>query len=185
MKNILLLAAPLALVAGCSSGSADGDGDGEISQEEAEAAVEAANISITPGDWEATIQLTEFDMPQMPEEARVVMREQMGRAQTSNSCITREEAENPQANMFGNNDESNCTYSEFDMSGGNMLIAATCSPEGMGGEMSMRMEGSYTPTSYEMTMTMDVDSSPAGPMHMAGRVNGRHVGESCLAEGGE
>lgn len=182
LKTLFAFAAPIALLGACSSGGdADTDGDGEISSEEAQAEVASAGISITPGQWESTVQLTEFDMPQMPEEARAMMQQQMGTAHTSTSCITPEEAANPEANMFGDNNDD-CTYTDFTMSGGNILIAGSCQTQGMPGATSMRMEGSYTPTSYDMTMNMNMESGPAGPMSMAGQVTGRFVGPDCAAD---
>ncbi|QLC25837.1 DUF3617 domain-containing protein [Parasphingopyxis algicola] len=181
LKTLIACAAPMALLAACSSGGdADADGDGEISSAEAAAEMESAGANITPGQWEATVQLTEFDMPDMPEDMRGMMQEQMGRAQTNTSCITPEEAAAPEANMFGDGDD--CTYSEFDMSGGTILIAGTCQSEGMPGAMTMRMEGSYTPTSYDMTMNMNMDGGPMGPMTMAGQVNGRFLGPDCATD---
>ncbi len=189
MNKPILAALPLALLAACSSGGetadADADGDGTVSQEEATEEMQSANIQLVPGTWEATVQLTEFDMPQMPPEARDMMQQQMGRTQTSTSCITPEQAANPEAEFFANQDDNDCSYSEFDMSGGNILIAASCQPEGMGGAMNMRMEGSYSPSEYDMTMTMDTDTGPAGPMRIAGRVTGRHVADECGADSGE
>ena len=179
-KTMIAMTAPLALAVACSSNGADTDGDGEISGEEAAAEMEGAAANITPGQWEATVQLTEFDMPDMPEEMRGMMQEQMGQARTSTSCITPEEAAAPEANMFGEDDD--CTYSEFDMSGGTILIAGSCQSEGMPGAMTMRMEGSYTPTTYDMTMNMTMDSGPMGPMTMAGEVSGRFLGPDCAVD---
>ncbi|MCA1749361.1 MAG: DUF3617 domain-containing protein [Parasphingopyxis sp.] len=185
MKKLILFAAatPLALAA-CSGGeeSADADGDGEITGEEARA--QARNIRMEPGEWEVTTRLTEIDSPGMPEAAREMMREQMGRSTTYNHCITPEQAANPEGEMFGGEDEQNCTYSEFTMSGGNILVEATCQPEGMGGEMTMRMEGSYTPREYDMTMGMTTTGTPMGDMTMSGETTGRRIGE-CSEEGGE
>jgi len=181
LKTLFAFAAPIALLGACSSGGADADGDGEITSDEVQAEMEAAAISITPGQWETTVQLTEFDMPQMPEEARGMMQQQMGRAQTNTSCITPEEAADPEANMFGDGNDD-CTYTDFTMSGGTILIAGSCQAQGMPGAMTMRMEGSYTPTSYDMTMNMDMESGPAGPMTMAGQVTGRFAGPVCGAD---
>ncbi len=180
MTKTLLSLAPLTLAMACSGGgNADGDGDGEISGEEAAAEMEAADINITPGQWEATVQLTEFDMPEMPEEMRGMMQEQMGETQTSASCITPEQAADPEGNMFGGEENDNCTYNEFNMSGGRMLIDATCQPEGAPGTMTMRMEGNYSATSYDLTMNMSMEQGPMGPMTMGGRVRGRHISDDC------
>lgn len=191
-KTLIALALPIAILGACSSNadadtsdgtSADADGNGEISNDEIAAEMESAALSITPGQWEATVQLTEFDFPQMPEQVRGMMREQMGQPQTSRSCITPEEAADPEGSMFGQNAENGCTYSEFSMSGGNMLIEATCRPAGSPGTMNMRMEGTYTATSYNMNMAMNMDAGPAGPMSMSGQVTGNYVGPDCGAEG--
>jgi len=182
LKTLFAFAAPIALLGACSSGGgADADGDGEITSEEAQAEMEGAAMNITPGQWEATVQLTEFDIPQMPEEVRGMMQEQMGQAQTNTSCITPEEAANPEANMFGDGNDD-CTYSDFNMSGGTILIAGSCQAPGMPGAMTMRMEGSYTSTTYDMTMNMNMDTGPAGPMSMAGQVTGRFVGPDCAVD---
>lgn len=181
MKKLILIAAaaPLALAA-CSGGGdgADADGDGEISSEEARA--EAGNVRLEPGEWEVTTQITEIDAPDMPEGVREMMREQMGQSTTYNHCITPEQANNPEADMFGGDEDQNCSYSEFNMSGGNMLIEASCAPEGAG-EMTMRMEGSYSPSEYDMTMNMTTSGSPMGSMTMSGETTGRRVGE-CSEE---
>ncbi len=179
MKKLLILAAPIVLAA-CSPGGADADGDGEISQQEA--AAETSNISITPGQWETTVQLTEFEMTGMPEEAREMMRRQMGQSRTSTSCITPEEAANPQATMFGGDENDSCTYNDFTMSGGTMLIDATCRPEGTDGTMTMRMEGTYTAARYDMTINMTMPEGPMGAMSMAGRVSGRNISPDCDAQ---
>lgn len=176
MRKLMLTGAAIAFAA-CSSGGdegADADGDGEITQEEARA--EAANVRMEPGEWEVTTQLTQIDAPGMPEAAREMMREQMGRSTTYNHCITPEQANNPEAEMFGGEDNQDCTYSEFNMSGGNMLIEASCRPEGMEGEMTMRMEGSYSPTEYDMTMNMTTTGTPMGDMTMSGETTGRRIG---------
>lgn len=178
LKILFAFAAPIALLSACSSDEgADVDGDGEITSEEARAEMESAAVSITPGQWEASVQLTEFEIPQMPESARGMMREQMGQTRTSTSCITPEQATDPEASMFGEDDD--CSYSDFNMSGGTILIAGSCQSRGMPGAMNMRMEGSYTSTSYDMTMNMSMDSGPAGPISMAGQVTGRFVGPDC------
>lgn len=178
MKKLILFAAaaPLALAA-CSGGDegADGDGDGEITAEEAQA--EARNVRMAPGEWEVTTQLTEIDAPGMPEAAREMMREQMGRSTTYNHCITPEQAANPEGEMFGGDDGQNCSYSEFNMSGGTMLVEASCQPEDLEGEMTMRMEGTYTPNEYDMTMRMRTTGTPMGDMTMSGETTGRRIGE--------
>ena len=115
-------------------------------------------MSITPGQWEMTMQFTEFDMPGLPEEARGMMEQQMGQQRTITSCVTPEEAANPERGFF-ENENDDCSYTDFSVGNGRILIAGTCSP-GDGMEGTMRMEGTYTPTSYDMTMNMDMQAGP-------------------------
>lgn len=171
--------APLALLAACSGG-ADADGDGEVSSNEA--AAEAGNVNIQPGEWEMTAQLTEFDVEGITPEERDRVTREMGQPTTSSTCVTPEQAANPQGGMFTADESDECTYSEFDMSGGRLLIDASCQGEGMPGAMTLHMEGAYTRTSYNLTTTMSLDGGPTGgPVRMSGTVAGRRTGE-CTAE---
>ncbi|MBC7986664.1 MAG: DUF3617 domain-containing protein [Sphingomonadaceae bacterium] len=181
-----LALAPLALLAACSDGGADRDGDGEISSEEV--AAEAGRVTMRPGEWEVTARLTEFDAEGMPPEARAMMDEQMGEPQVTSSCVTPEQARNPQGNMFSGEDGENCTYSEFSMSGGQLLIDGSCQSEGMEGSMTLHMEGTYTPTSYALDSTIAIEGgagSEGGPLRISGRVEGRRTGECEPDPGGE
>lgn len=183
MKKLIMFAAPLALVTACAQGGdADTDGDGEISSEEAEAEAASADVSVRPGLWETSFEITELEIPNAPPELANMMetmRTRMGEGMSSTSCLTPEEAENIGNSMFDDND--NCTVSEFEMSGGNMSMAATCQEPG-GPAMQMTMEGSYTATSAEMTMTANGEIPELGEMRFAGNVTRQHVSDDCGAE---
>ncbi len=185
MKKLIVFAAPLALATACSGGgSADADGDGEISAEEAQAEAEdaAAEIAVRPGQWQTTFEITELEIPNAPpqlQEMMGTMRSQMAQGMSSTSCLTPEEAANIGDSMFDDND--NCTVSEFEMSGGNMTVAATCQEPG-GPAMSMRMEGTYTATSNDMTVTASGEIPQMGEMRFAGNVQRRHISDDCTGE---
>lgn len=177
MRSTALLLAPLLFVAACTDRGADRDGDGEISSNEAEA--EAGNVRMQPGEWEITARLTEFETEGVPPEAREMMVQQQDEPQVSSSCVTPEQAANPQGNMFSGEEDENCAYSEFTMSGGRMLIDGSCQSEGMPGSMTLHMEGSYTPTSYALDSTIVIEGgegAEGGPLRISGRVEGRRTG---------
>lgn len=175
-----LLVPPLAMLAACSSG-ADADGDGEITT--AEAAAEAENVNIQPGEWETVSQLTEFEAAGMSPEERDMMSQLMGQPTTQTACITPEQAADPQGSLFTADEGDDCTFSRFDMSGGNVLIDGTCQGEGMPGTMTLHMEGRYTAASYNLTTSMSVDGGPEAGLRMSGTVEGRRIGDCAEGEG--
>ena len=81
------------VLASCGSSNADADGDGEISLEEA-AAKSDEMIRPEPGEYRATVEMTDQQMPGAPPEAQDMMRAMMGSGeQVSTFCLTREQAE--------------------------------------------------------------------------------------------
>ena len=182
MKKLILAAAPIAMLAACSGGGdADADGDGEVSADEA--AEVAEDVNVRPGMWETTFEITELDIPNAPPEMQSMlgaMRQQMGQGMSDTSCLTQEEADNMQESMF--NDDDDCTVSDFNMSGGNMRVVATCQ-EGDGPAMTMTMDGTYTETTNDMTVTAEGEIPELGPMRFSGNMTRRHVSDDCGAEG--
>ena len=174
MKQLLTLALPAAMLAACSSGGADSDRDGQVSREEAVA--EASNVRLNPGQWEMTMQFTEIDAPGVPEGQREMMRNMLGTAHTSRQCLTEADVANPEADMFGGAEEQNCNYTDFNMSGGTILIAGTCGGDS-GSSSTMRMDGTYSPTEYDMTLETTVAGLPTGDVRMQGQMSGRRLGD--------
>lgn len=176
VKKLLATVASLTLITACSDSGADKDGDGKISNEEV--AAEMNEVSLEPGEWENTMEITDVAIEGLPEGAPAGIADQMkGTKNTTKSCITKEQAENPGAEFFAAQDQNNCEVKKFDMSGGAIESEMACS--GMGGapgNMEMAMTGQYGPSSYDMTMTMKGD---AGPMKMdiTAKTSGKRIGD--------
>lgn len=184
MRTILAASACLALLAACSdgasdnAGSADADGDGKLTSEEMASEVAAAGDEITmrPGQWENTIEFTEFDIPGVPANIKDMMAKQMGSAMTTKSCLKQEEAGKPNAGFFGGEKNENCTYDRFDHSGGQLTLRMTCQT-GDGGTAKIAMDGSFADESFTLTMDNRISGSQAGDVTMKGKVTGKRIGD--------
>jgi hypothetical protein len=142
-------------------------------------------IKPQPGQYEASYELLEFDVPGMPEAARAQMEQAMGGAaevaKGIKYCLTPEEAESQGArSMAENMAEGNCTFAKFDVDGGTISADMQCSgPEG--GTNHVLMDGEVTPTGSTMTMTTEQEMS-GRQMRMKTRVTAKRIGD-CPAAG--
>lgn len=159
MKKILMAAAPLALLGACSGGGA---GDG---------ALEA-------GEWTMTTEMTEIEVPGMPEEMVAQMREQMGeQTDTSTRCFTEEEAADPGANLFIPEDaDQDCEFTESTVEGGVINIAGTCQAPNGQGNATMGITGTYTATTMAAELSVNVEGGPM-QMRMSGNMNAERTGD--------
>lgn len=166
MKKLLIAAAPLALLGACSGGGAGG-GDSETLQ---------------AGEWTMTTEMTEIEIPGMPEEMVAQMREQMGeQSESSTRCITEEEAADPGANLFTPDDaDQDCDFGESTVAGGVINIAGTCEAPGGQGTATMAINGTYTATTMAAELSVNVEGGPMA-MTMAGNMTAERTGD-CAAE---
>ncbi|WAT17845.1 DUF3617 domain-containing protein [Aurantiacibacter sp. MUD11] len=136
--------------------------------------IAASAAAIEPGNWEATSRMVDIELPDsIPAETAGMVRQMLGdRTFTSTTCVTADQIQNAPENLFRETN-GDCQYSEFDMSGGTLHAVAQCNTEE--GTMTMTMDGTYTDTTYDMTMAMRGDMG-MGPMTMNYAVTGRRVG---------
>ena len=130
MKKLLIAVAPLALATACSGGSSD---------------------ELQPGEWTMTSEITEVEIPGMPEEMAAQMREQLaGEQDAQTQCITEEQAANPGGNLFSPEGAAeDCEFGDSTVEGGVININGTCEAPGGQGTATMSIEGTYTPTTME------------------------------------
>lgn len=163
MKKFLMTAAPLALLGACSGG---GGSDG-----------------LQAGEWTMTTQMTEIEVPGMPEEMVAQMREQMGeQTDTSTRCITEEEAADPGANLFTPDEaDQDCDFTESTVGGGVIAIQGSCQAPNGQGSANMAIDGTYTATTMNADLSVNVEGGPM-EMRMSGTMSAERTGE-CAAEG--
>ena len=173
--TILPLAALLSLAACNSEPEVDLD---NASQEEAAQAVADAggsDIFVNPGRWQTTVTLEEMNVPGMPAQMAEQMKAQMNAVETTESCLTREEAQRPREDFFAGAQE-NCTYNRFTMAGGRIDAEMTCQ-EG-GASMTMAIDGTYSADHYAARSTMTMTGAGAeGGMTVRSRVEAKRLGD--------
>lgn len=171
-------AAPAAVLLAASLLSAcDGGAKVEASGESAEEVarkVAAADIRPNPGRWESNVGAVRIDMPGLPPAMRKMMEEAMGTETTFASCLTPEEAAQPNSDFFGQKSDS-CTYDRFRMAAGTIDAQLTC--KAGGASQAIVMTGTYAPDSYDLKMDMTATGAPQGEIRMNMAVTSKRVGE--------
>ena len=181
MKRALLVATALLPIAACDSSSESEPGVEARNASVAEVADQVREAAgdesfIRAGKWGSQVTFEEMVAPGMPPEAAEQMRKMLGEGQRVESCLTEEQAQRPSEDFFpgGNNQ---CRYEHFTMRDGEIDARMRCSQ----GEIAqiMEMEGSYSPTAYQMRMTTSLEGAPApaSGMRMKMRVEAQRVGE--------
>lgn len=168
MRYILGTLAATALIGGCSGG---GEGTAE-------------SMALEAGEWQTTVTFTEIDIEGMPEELADMMREQLiGQPQTESSCITEEEAADPQGQLLmpdGAGDD--CTFEEQVFAGGEISLRGSCNGREGDEPGDVSLTGSYTPTSIDAEISVEGTDSDMGAMRMAGTFTAERVGECSATE---
>lgn len=182
---MMLAGSALILLGACDKG-ASGANDGKPQSAE-EVAQEIKKVSLQPGEWETTQEIVDVTMEGAPKDMHNSMFEAMkGRKTSDRRCITPEEAANPNADFLTAQKDSKCTYSGFEMSGGKVHGAISCpAPDGKG-KADITLDGTYTPTSYQMNMEMQAagmanKSAPDMKMHMKISASAKRIGECPAA----
>ncbi len=138
------------------------------------AAAGADSVRLNPGRWETRIRMVKMDIEGMPAEAKQAMAQMMGRERTVTSCLTKEQAEKPDAKFFGQVDEA-CTYDRFSMGGGAIDSKMTCKHEGA--QQTMTMHGTYGGDSYATSMEMQGQGPEGKGMTMQMELTAKRTGE--------
>jgi hypothetical protein len=142
-----------------AAGDAGGGGGGAVA------------ASFAPGLWETTTVVLSMNVPNMPQG----FRPPMPPATTVRHCLTPEQVSRPPADfMSGGGESGGCTYRDFAMANGRIRGTVQCGADG--GAMRMTMDGSFTPTRYEMNQQVET-SGQGMTMNIESRTTGRRVGD--------
>ena len=133
---------------------------------------------VRPGKWQSRVQIEEFSLPGAPASVANAMRGANDRSTVQESCLTPEEAKRPKEDFFAGRGK-NCRYDHFTMANGKIDAVMQCSGKSAAETMTMAMQGSYSPDTYQMRMSMKADagSGPAGGMTMKMRVDAKRIGD--------
>jgi hypothetical protein len=172
-----IAAATVLLLAGCGSQSANppagaNQAAGIQPAGGQTAAGGSGSLTIQPGLWEITMEMQAARVSGMPPGMQMPHLPPT----TVRSCVTPEQVSRANANFLGGNGHAGiaCDYSGVTVAGGRIQGTSTCSRSGM--RVTATMDGSFTPTSYdvhqEMHSTMGGRSSTS-----TNHLVGRRVGE--------
>ncbi|GMM92751.1 DUF3617 domain-containing protein [Qipengyuania sp. MTN3-11] len=164
----------LPMLAACGNGASDADGDGTISMEEAAREAESGGIKPDPGQYRSTVELVSVDIPNAPPQVVEMMKNSMN-GESSEYCLTAEEAEQGFERMARESSEGDCSFERFDADGGDIDAVMVCNQQG--GQLRMTMEGTGTRTSSQMRMTMEGDMPGMGEMSMTLTADHERIGD--------
>ena len=176
MSIRILAAASLIALAGCTGGGGDGNnataskGDGDVQGQGR--VLDDDDVRLRAGQWETK---TEVNAPGMPAEVAAMMKNQA--ATTTTMCISEEEANRSDANIFTGKKDKNCTTEGFEAKHGRVKGTVTCTGTAGEGRMTMAVDGAFKRDSYEVTTRMDMQGMGSESMKMETRVTGRRLGD--------
>ena len=139
----------------------------------------AQEVALHHGRWETTMRFARIEAPGLPEEAMAPIRRDLGRTNSQSSCMTPAEAADPISSMADAGGEG-CDFSQSTFGGGEFALRGTCpGPEGPG-TMRLAIDGTYTATTMEASITTETDiegvQGATGPIRMYGTFSSRRVG---------
>ena len=174
----LALFVPLLALAACNKGP-------EVSIENAspeEVAAEMKKSGVAedlrkPGQWSTTMTVAKLEAPGMPPEALAQMQQMMGNGSTSERCVTAEELK--QVDSFIGQNNANCVFDHYKVSGGTIDGKATCTQGAV--KQLMTMNGDFTADSSDMTIRSETSGGPPGQnMTVSMNIKSKRLGE-CTA----
>ena len=175
----------LFLLAGCGSQDANqqtaneqgSNGQASAEPQAGASAAGSGGLTIQPGAWEITMEMRAAPGSGMP--AGVRMPEIP--PSTIRSCVTPQQVARANASFLngGGHSGMDCDYSRVSIGGGRIQGTSTCSREGM--QATVVMDGSFTPTSYDIRQQMQTNMHGRA-MSSTNHLVGRRIGECTAAE---
>lgn len=174
----VLIASPILALAACSSETPESHGEGEgISMDEVAERVAESDMRPEPGEYEVNLEVLEVSLPGAPEGVEGMLRQRMAGTPASRYCLTQDEVDEGYERMARQSQENgDCTFSRFDVDGGDIDAVMTCNAGGQG-SMTVTLDGEGTPTSSVMNMTMQGAMPGAGDMTIRTRATHRRIGD--------
>lgn len=156
-----------ALAAGCGAPS----DDRSMSANEVAGTLE--QLTIEPGLWQVSSEITDVRAPNLP----IAVRERMiGPRGTVSHCIAPDQAARPSAGFLAGRRDGRCRYRDFAMENGIMRGVMTCADPDAPAPVETRMIGRYGRTAYVLRMEMANPMPDGAVMRVAMISRGRRAG---------
>ena len=162
-------------LAGCGKGNRIEERNASVGEVAKAVAKAGPDMKFMPGRWESKLEFASIEAPGMPPELVKAMQSATGRNRLYYSCLTPAQAQRPNADFF-NKQSKDCTYEHFSMGGGRIDARMVCH-QAADGTATVEMAGSYGADHYNMAMTTQAESGPAGSMTMKMKIDSHQVGE--------
>ena len=170
----LVLLAPALLLAACDSGPKVELKDAtpeEVAKEMKKSGLDKDMRQ--PGLWRYTTTIIDVSAPNISGGMSESMKKMMAGSQNMERCVTEEEVENINDLVVQN--EANCKFENYTLSGGKISGKAKCEKDGA--VQSMVMEGTYTSRSSDMTMSTTTSGGPMGDMTVKMNIKSERIGD--------
>lgn len=172
MRRIALLL-PILLLPACGDQAAEPTPD----QAAAEAAANAAQPE--PGKYRVTMKVSNISFPgmtgPMAEQAKTMFG---GTGQTSEFCLTPEDAKKGQEEFYKRTAEGDCKYERFSATGGAIDAVMVCQT-GQGMTARTEMKGTFSSTRSDLTLKTQsqMPGAPGGGMTMDAQITSERIGD--------
>ena len=163
MRALILL--PLCFAASCSEGS------------EPKKKTEAPAAKVTAGQWETAHEVTAI---RSTDKTQPALKAAAGDKATGSTCIPAGGEAEPPPELFAGPGYK-CGYKSSYIRNGGITASLNCRREGIAGDLMMTVEGSYTATTFEGTVSTTSYLPGRGDFEMSRKMTGRHVGATCQA----
>lgn len=172
MRRIACLL-PLLLLAAC------GQEPAETTPDQAASAAAANAPRPEPGKYQVTMKVNNIAFPgmtgPMAEQAKTMFG---GTGQTSEFCLTPDDAKKGQEEFYKRTAEGDCKYEKFSATGGTIDAIMVCQT-GKGMTARTEMKGTFSPVRSDLTLKThsQVPGAPGGGMSMDARIVSERIGD--------
>ena len=183
MRLAITLATALLALGACGGGTDKGDGNAADSRQAAAdkggngssggGLAARPDVRLRPGRWEMKTSVAAINAPGMPKGVADMMKSQ---DTTVTTCISEEEANRSDSNIFTGKKDANCSSEGFQAKAGRLSGTVTCKGENGQGTMTMTMDGAFAPERYDVQTRMKMDGVGGG-MVVESKTSGRRIGE--------
>ncbi len=173
--RILPLAAVSIALAACDSSPPESESGESLSMAEVADRAQNSSIKPEPGQYRVSMEVLEVSIPGAPPEAADMMRGMMS-GQSQEYCLTQADVDKGFEEMARQGQDENCSFEKFDVDGGDINAKMSCNIPGQGA-MTMTMDGSATPTSSIMEMTMQGNMAGMGDSTIRMKASHERIGD--------
>ena len=167
--------ATLALAACGGSGDRQaGDAPGKVSSAEIRQRMTGL-AKPEPGLYRTSTKVIDVNIANAPAGIADGMKRSLGKEQTSEYCLTPDQAAKGYEEMMRHAQKGDCSFQRFDASGGKIDAAMTCETS-EGAMAHMTVTGTGTSTSSDVDMQMRMDAPGFGAMTMRSHSHSERVG---------